>query len=90
MLLVFVAGLAVSLIALLEGLVVSLLALLVSQLPFFASFNIFSFRLFMYFSLPLRLDSTRCGFFITSCDFIFILRSHLVFDSAKEKVKCAM
>ena len=63
---VFVA-LVVSLLALVVWLVVSLIVLVVSP-PFFASFKILSFNLFMYFSLPLRTASTRFGSFVTFSD----------------------
>ena len=49
-------------------LVVSLLALVVSLPPFFASFRILSFNLFMYFSLHLRPASTRFASFVITSD----------------------
>ena len=58
-------ALVVSLLVLLVALVASLLSLVVSALPFFTSFRILSFNLFMYFSLPLRAASTRFGSFVT-------------------------
>ena len=60
--------LVVSLLELLVALVVSLLVLIVSLLPFFTSFRILSFNLFIYFSLPLRAASTRVGSFVTFSD----------------------
>ena len=73
--------LVAGMVVVLPALVVSLLALLVSQLPFFVSFKILSFNLFMYFSLPLRAASTRFRSFVTFSDVLsmFIL-------SKKEKV----
>ena len=50
-------------------LVVSLLALVVSLPPFFTSFRILSFNLFMYFSLHLRPASTSFASFVISSDF---------------------
>ena len=60
----------------LVALVVSLLALLVSSLPFFVSFKIFSFNLFIYLSLALRAPLTRLRSFGTFCDVLsmFVLR----------------
>ena len=53
--------------------------LLVFLLSFFASFKIFSFNLFIYFSLPLWAVSTCLGSFVTFCDVlsIFILRYNM-------------
>ena len=79
-----VVRLVVPLLALVVWLIVSLLVLVVSLLPFFASFRILSFSLFMYFSLALRAASIRFGSFVTFYD---VFSTYILRYKEKKKLK---